>query len=69
MNLILKLAGSVGLLIAGGTIIFIMVVIKRKGYIRIVEPNKTIQTIELSAGIGLVAMGLFTAFWHCLRAR
>ena len=65
MKLIFGLLGAVGLVIAGGTIVLIMSVVRRKGYIKIVEPNKTIQIIELGAGVGLVLAGLVAAVVSC----
>ena len=65
MKLIFGLLGAVGLVIAGGTVVLIMSVVRRKGYIKIIEPNKTIQIIELGAGIGLVLAGLVAAVVSC----
>jgi hypothetical protein len=65
MKLIFGLLGAVGLLVAGGTIVLIIWAIKRKGYIRIEEPNGMIQNIELGAGVGMVLLGLVAAVMAC----
>ena len=64
-RLIKNLAGSVGLIVAGGTIILIMLYVWRKGKIVIIENNKTVRMVELGAGAGMVLLGLVSAVWSC----
>lgn len=64
-TLLLNLLGSVGLVIAGGTILLIMAKVQKDGYIRIVEPNRTIRIVELGAGGLLILLGIASTVWAC----
>lgn len=66
LNLILRLIGCAFIVLSGGTILFIMYHVYRRGYIKIIEDNRTILLIECAIGLFAVLLGFFLSIQFCL---